>query len=95
MMPQMSSVIPGALQRRATPTTFLVTPDEKMIPALLDRLLDTAGLSQSEAARRLGEGRQNISNLRHGRRRHLTLEWLARFVAVCGGKILVELPVAL
>lgn len=70
----------------------IISPDDRALTSLIARLIDTCGLHQAELANRMGVKRQSVNQYRIGRRTHPSVQWLARLVAACGGRLLIEFP---
>lgn len=70
----------------------VVIPDDRGITSLIARLIDQSGLHQVELANRMGVCRQSVNQYRIGRRSNPSIQWLARLVNVCGGRLLIEFP---
>lgn len=92
-----TGMIPSAVRRASAPRRMaIVTASEVSISTVMDQLLDRAGLSKVEAAARLGVTKQLVDNVyqspRREPRRHPSFRWFVRFVAICGGRILIEFP---
>lgn len=88
-LPSSGSAIPAF--RTPTPLTQLIC-DERAISALLRTLLNRAGLSNGEAARRLGVNYNSVSQYLNGRRNRPSLLWFLKFVDLCGARLLIEFP---
>lgn len=59
---------------------------------VIQMILERAGLSQSEVARRLGIRQQSISQYQTARRANPSLIWVARLAEICGARLIVEWP---
>lgn len=70
----------------------VVSPDDRALTSLIARLIEDSGLHQVELANRMGVKRQSINQYRIGRRTHPSVQWLARLVAACGGRLIIEFP---
>lgn len=89
----MYSPVPGMTQHStATHHVAVVLSDERAVQRLVELLLEKAGLSQAEAARRMGIASQSLNQYKISRRARPSLQWLARLAEVCGAKIIVEFP---
>lgn len=64
--------------------------DERMMARLLETMLKQAGLSISEAARRLDCTPNAISQYLHGRRTKPSLLWFLKMTTLCGAKVSLE-----
>lgn len=69
-----------------------VVNDNRAIAHLIDQLLAASGFTNAELARRLGVVPQTLAQYRYGRRTHPSVQWVAKLVEVCGGKLYIELP---
>lgn len=75
------------------PDRAALPSDPALFGEILDLVLRKSGLSQAEVARRLAERPQSIQQYRTGgARRNPSLKWFLRFIHICGGKVVVELP---
>ncbi len=68
-----------------------VLPDSSVTKRLIELLLERAGLSQAECARRMGVETQSLHQYKKYRA-NPSVRWLARFVQTCGGRLIIELP---
>lgn len=87
--------MPGSASVPTFRTQAVLTPlvcDERAIARLLETLLDRAGLSRKEAARRLGMGTEGVRAYLSGRRTRPSLLWFLRFVSLCNARIYLEFP---
>lgn len=75
-----------------TSNLAVVLHDDRAIARLIDELLDRSNLTVSEAAERIGVSKQSVHQYRSLRRKRPSIQWLARLVEACGGRIFVELP---
>jgi transcriptional regulator with XRE-family HTH domain len=82
-----SSPIPTSRNISLTPLVL----DERAIARLLELMLDRAGLTISEVARRLGVSPQAVRQYIHGRRRPSLLQVL-KIAETCGARLLIEYP---
>lgn len=71
---------------------FVLTGDMGNSQAGLRVLLQRSGLSQAEMARRLAKCRWTIRESLKGRRPNVTVRTMAEWAAVCGGRLVLELP---
>ena len=76
---------------RTSPLTPMVC-DRRAITQLLGMLLDRAGISTAEGARRLGMNVESLRPYLRGRRTKPSLLWFLKFVEACGGRVYVEFP---
>lgn len=90
------SVLPGQGALTATeagPRHFAVVPtDDRSIMALIELILDRAGVSQAEVARRLGIRHQSLNQYRWLRRKRPSIQWISRLAQACGARIVIEFP---
>jgi predicted DNA-binding protein (UPF0251 family) len=76
---------------RSSNDRVMVTGDAPNTVAVMTRLLERSGMSGAEAARRMGLAKQTVHQM--GRSRQMvSVKSLARFAAVCGGRLVMELP---
>jgi len=85
------SLVTSSPLYKSSPLTSLIC-DEEAISRLLEILLQRAGLSISEASRRMGCGHNTISQYINKRRSKPSLLWFLRLAAVCGAKVSIEFP---
>ena len=85
------SLVTSSPLYKSSPLTPVVC-DERVISRLLEILLNRAGLSISEAARRMGNGPNTISQYINKRRCRPSLLWFIKFAELCGAKVTIELP---
>lgn len=76
----------------ASRPTRAVVADPALLGQLMNLILDRSGLSESEIARRLGTARQSVQQYRYLKRTNPSLRWFLRYVQVCGGRLVLELP---
>lgn len=78
----------------STPSSAYVAvlDDERAVMALIGTLIERAGISQSEIARRLGVAPQSVNQLYRKRRRRPSIQWVAKLAAACGARLMVEFP---
>lgn len=81
---------PLPLPPSTTKAIVLTTP--ATVRRLVQLLLERAGMSQTEVAKRLGITQQALQQYVAGRRQRTSLEWLARLAEVCGARVVVEWP---
>lgn len=70
----------------------VVLNDPRAITNLISQLLGRSGMTQAEMCRRLGIKPQSMQQYKGGRRSKPSVEWFARLVSVCGGRLIVEFP---
>ena len=85
-------MIPNLIPSSPDPTTrqVSVVADERAMLYLIDQLILSSGLTQSEIARRLGIRLQSLNQYR--RRKRPGVIWLAKLAEACGGRVVVEFP---
>lgn len=83
--------LPSSSIRPSTPLAFIVG-DESGISYLINEMLRHSGLTQAEAARRMGIPDSTIQQYRSMRRRKPSLVWISRLAAVCGARFVLEFP---
>ncbi len=67
------------------------TPER--VGTFLNWAIDRSGLSKAEIARRLGTSRVNFQAYYRSRRgKNIGIKWIVKFLAVVGGKLMVEVP---
>lgn len=71
---------------------LVAVDDYRATIALIDELLERAGLTQAEVARRLGITKQGVHQYRSLRRARPSVQWMAKLAQVCGGRLVVEFP---
>ena len=87
------SIIPATFNILHEQTSITpVVCDGRAISKLLARLLDSAGLSVNETARRLGVSQNAVRQYTSGRRVKPSLIWFAKVVELCGGRLYIEFP---
>jgi hypothetical protein len=86
ILPSQTSIPTFKSQAQITP---LMT-DERVITRLLERLLQTGGLSVNEAARMLGLSPNSLRQYMKGRRKKPSLWWFIRLAELCGARVSVE-----
>ena len=77
------------------PPTASVQPvvnDDRAIAKLITELLNRANLRDRDVFEQLGIKQQSFSQYKSGRRRNPSVKWLARLVALCGGRLVIEFP---
>lgn len=77
--------------RQVLPLSPLLISEEHLAK-ILNQLLTRAGLSVNGAARLLSLHEESVRGYTSGRRANPSLLMFARFVDLCGGKLLLELP---
>lgn len=87
-LPSSSAIPTFRSQTSLTP----VICDERAIARLLGTLLQKGGLSNHEAARRLGVTYNAVSQYLNGRRCKPSLLWFLRFCDLCGARVYLEFP---
>jgi predicted transcriptional regulator len=85
-------ILPASSLATQRASILVILDDEKALTHLINQLLDRAGLSQAEVARRLGISKQGISQYRSLRRKKPSLQWFTKMVQVCGGRLSVDFP---
>lgn len=75
-----------------SPTIAVVLPDPKRVNRLVEEIIERAGMSQAEVARRLGITPQSLNQYFTHRRERPSIIWIARLAEVCGARLLVEFP---
>lgn len=83
--PLPSSILPSS-------DVAVVLTDAESTARIVEQVLERAGMSQREVARRLGIQPQSLNQYVRSRRMNPSVEWLARLVEVCGGQLLVRFP---
>lgn len=66
--------------------------DERSMIKLIEEIVDRAGVSRAELADRLGVKYQTFSQYTYLKRKRPSVQWLARLLAVTGGRLIVEFP---
>jgi predicted XRE-type DNA-binding protein len=84
--------LPSSYSPPPRQSILVVLDDDRAMTSLIDQLLEKAGISQAEASRRLGVSKQAVSEYKNLKRRRPSIQWLAKLVQVCGGRIIVEFP---
>ena len=84
--------LPAFPPRRATIVPLIGTPES--VAELARLLLNHAGLSQREAASRMGIKTASLAQYLHRKRgaRYVSIQWLLRLTHVCGARMVLELP---
>lgn len=78
---------------RSTSTLTPLVCDERAIGRLLETLIDRAGLSIEEVARRMGVASSNtVRQYLAGRRSKPSLLWFIKLATLCGARVTVEFP---
>lgn len=70
----------------------VMTTDEGGSRQVFRALKQVAGLTEREIAERMAIPQQSVSVVLTGHTQRPTLWWVVRFVAACGGRVLVEFP---
>ena len=83
--------IPSTLTAKRTSTILPLVPDERATSRLLERILESAGLSVAETARRLGVSDSSLRQYLLGKRSNPSLMMFLKICAVCNAKVSVEL----
>ena len=88
--------IPFPNSATASPSSSYVAilADDRAVMHLVGQLIERAGVTQAEIARRLGVEPQSVNQVYRQRRKRPTIQWLAKLAAACGAKILVEFPLS-
>lgn len=86
------SIVPHSFRKNSwsKPRRVPVVGDHKAIAALAEDLLGSIGITQAEAARRLGIKPQSLSQYFRYKRIRPSVQWLCRLVELVGGRIYVE-----
>lgn len=74
------------------PLNPIILADSRAIRSIVGMLLSRAGLSQVQAAERLGVSKQAINNVMRGLTVNPTLWWVAKLAHVCGARLVLEFP---
>jgi DNA-binding CsgD family transcriptional regulator len=77
---------------RSAKDALMLTGDAANTREAVRLLLSRSGLSAAEVARRLGVTRQTVQQFVTQRRPSIQVRSLAEVAAVCGGRVIVELP---
>jgi DNA-binding XRE family transcriptional regulator len=83
--------IPSQIAAKRNPTILPLVPDERATARLLERILESAGLSVAECARRLGVSDSSLRQYLLGKRSNPSLMMFLKICAVAGAKAHVEL----
>ena len=83
--------IPSMQAAKRNPTILPLVPDERATSRLLERILESAGLSVAETARRLGVSDSSLRQYLLGKRSNPSLMMFLKICAVCNAKVSVEL----
>lgn len=70
----------------------VVVPDPVSVIRLIEEVIDRSGLSRTEISDRLGVRKQSFNQYTYLRKKRPSVQWLARLVDVCGGKLIIEFP---
>lgn len=70
----------------------VIPDDPALFKELINILLAHSGLTQSEAARRIGVEPQSVHQYRSGIRANPSLRWFMHFARVCGAQVTIEFP---
>lgn len=70
----------------------VIPDDPALFKELINILLSHSGLTQSEAARRIGVEPQSVHQYRSGIRANPSLRWFMHFARVCGANVVIEFP---
>ncbi len=81
--------IPSSLPSRHA---YAVINDDRAIMALIEVLLDRAGLTQAEVARRMGVTINTVNQYRWLRKKRPSIRWITRLAEACGARLVVEWP---
>jgi hypothetical protein len=84
-LPSIPSTIPS---RHA----YAIINDDRAIMALIEVLLDRAGLTQAEVARRMGVTINTVNQYRWLRKKRPSIRWITRLAEACGARLVVEWP---
>lgn len=87
--------VPSIAYIPASASSSPLTPvicDERAISRLLETLLWRAGLTVSEAARRLGVDPSSVREHTSGRTSRPSLLWFVKFAAICGANLTIQMP---
>lgn len=89
-----SSIVPLPSSPPYTPTrhAYTVINDDRAIMALIEVLLDRAGLTQAEVARRMGVTINTVNQYRWLRKKRPSIRWITRLAEACGARLVVEWP---
>lgn len=85
-------ILPSASVPATQDLSAAVLADDQAIRGLLQRCLAASGLNMSEVARRIGISPAAFGQVFRKRTQRPSLWWVARFVQVCGGSLVVNLP---
>jgi predicted transcriptional regulator len=69
-----------------------VISDDRVISRLLETVLYRAGITQKEAADRLGINPATIRQYIGARSTRPGLRWFVKFVEACGGRVYLQFP---
>lgn len=91
-LPPPPVLVPSTSTALPAPTTAVVISDDAAIAGLINMLLKRAGLTNAEAARRMGNSSQALSQYRRMRRTRPSIQWFARLAEICGARFYLEFP---
>lgn len=66
--------------------------DDSSMIKLIEEIIDRAGVSKAEIASRIGVRPQSFAQYTYLKRSRPSVQWLARLLAVTGGRLIVEFP---
>lgn len=69
-----------------------VQPDDKGSQTLVELIVERSGMKQVEIAARMGVSKQALNQYYTLRRSRPSVQWLAKLLHACGGRLLVEFP---
>lgn len=84
--------VPSSSPLRRPASRVVILPDDQSVIRLIEEIVDRAGLSRTEVAARLGVAPQTFNQYTYLKKRRPSVQWLARLLSVCGGKLVVEFP---
>ena len=86
-MPSSTATLPIA-----PATRMMVISDDLAVNALIEAMLERAGLTIKEVATRMGVVPQTVSQYKYFKKRKPSVQWLGKLAVACGGKLFIEFP---
>lgn len=74
------------------PSSAIVLADDRAITGVISVLLERSGMPAAQVAAQMGVKPQSLNQYKIGRRLKPSARWLAKLAQVCGGRLVVELP---
>jgi DNA-binding Xre family transcriptional regulator len=88
------AVLPGSAHRQSASSPISLTPlvcDHRAITKLLERLIESRGLTIREVAHRMGMNERSLQQYTSGRRSNPTLMFFLKLCEAAGVRVAVEL----